>query len=95
VPAKEVDDLIDRMAAWCSREHGRQQEIAEAIGVSKQHVSNLLARRRTPTLAQFLAIRDFLDARAATMLHDRRMSPPASLRRARNAASPFEPAALR
>jgi len=60
VPAKEVDDLMERMADWCSQKHGRQQEIARAIGVSRQHVANLLARRRKPTLAQFLAIRDFL-----------------------------------
>jgi transcriptional regulator with XRE-family HTH domain len=61
---KEVDDLIERMTAWCSQKHGRQQEMAKAIGVSKQHVTNLLARRRNPTLAQFLAIRDFLKRKA-------------------------------
>jgi hypothetical protein len=61
MPPEELDRLIAELDAWCTSKYGRQTEIADHLGVSKQLVANWLARRRTPTLRHYFAIRTFLD----------------------------------
>jgi transcriptional regulator with XRE-family HTH domain len=56
MPPEEVEKLITDLTAWCEAKYGRQTELAEKLGVSKQLVANWLARRRTPTLKHFFAI---------------------------------------
>jgi len=45
---------------WASRQHGRQQEVANALGVHKSVVSNWLAFRQELTGEQALALLEFL-----------------------------------
>jgi hypothetical protein len=60
VAPEEVDQLISDLAAWCNAEYGRQTEIAEKLGVSKQLVSHWINKRKTPSLESFFKIREFL-----------------------------------
>jgi len=61
MPPDEVEKILTEMEAWCSKKYGRQTELAEALGVSKQLVANWIARRRALTLKNYFAIRDFLN----------------------------------
>ena len=61
MPPREVEKLIADLEAWCDAEHGRRTELAKAVGMSKQHVTNLLARRRGITLEHYFAIKEFLE----------------------------------
>ncbi len=61
MPPEELDKLMAELTAWCGEKYGRQAEIAEKLGVSKQLVTNWLAGRRAPTLKYFFKLRAFLD----------------------------------
>jgi hypothetical protein len=52
--------LVEQLRKWASRQHGRQQEVANALGVHKSVVSNWLAFRQEPTGEQALALHEFL-----------------------------------
>ena len=60
MPPEEVEKLITELAVWCEAKYGRQTELADKLGPSKQLVANWLARRRTPTLKHFFAIQAIL-----------------------------------
>jgi transcriptional regulator with XRE-family HTH domain len=60
MPPEEVEKLIAELTAWCGAKYGRQTELADKLGVSKQLVANWLAGRRTPTLKHFFAIQAIL-----------------------------------
>ena len=55
---------LSELEALC-RVHGRQKEIAHAIGVSEQVLSNWIHGSRSPSLESFFKIKDFLDATRA------------------------------
>ncbi len=61
MPPREIELLMSELEAWCHGQHGRQKEAAEKIGVSEQALSNWISGRKTPSLSNFLKIRDFLD----------------------------------
>jgi transcriptional regulator with XRE-family HTH domain len=56
----EVEALINELKAWCKEKHGRNTEIAEMLGVSRQLVSDWFAGTAVPTLATGLKIQKFL-----------------------------------
>ena len=56
-------------AAWCHAKHGRQKELARALGVSDQWVSNWVTGMRIPNLEHGLRIQVFLRR------HSRRPAP--------------------
>ncbi len=58
-PPDEVDQLMSELLAWRRAERGRGRELAAAIGVSEQVVSNWLYRRKTPSLKYWLALQAF------------------------------------
>ena len=51
-------------AAWCHAKHGRQKELARALGVSDQWVSNWVTGQRIPNLEHGLRIQVFLRRRS-------------------------------
>ena len=59
-PEEEREQLIADLAEWCGAEYGRQTEIANKLGVSKQLVSNWITGRRFPSLKNGLALQAFL-----------------------------------
>jgi hypothetical protein len=56
----EVEALIDGLKAWCKQKYGRNVEVADKLGVSRQLVSDWFAGRAAPTLATGLKIQAFL-----------------------------------
>jgi DNA-binding transcriptional regulator YiaG len=58
-PPYEVDLLMSELSQWCQQERGRQRELAAAIDVTEQVVSNWLYRRKTPSLKHWLALQAF------------------------------------
>jgi hypothetical protein len=58
-PSDEVDQLMSELRQWCEQKHGRQKEIADALNVSEQVVSNWLYRRKTPLLKNWLGLQAF------------------------------------
>jgi len=61
MPPEEAEKLVAELEAWCGAEYGRRVEVAKALGVSRQYVTNLLARRRVLTLKHYFALKEFLD----------------------------------
>jgi transcriptional regulator with XRE-family HTH domain len=57
---KESEILIARLKEWCAEHYGRQAEVAEAIGVSRQVVTDWLKGRAIPSLDNGLALQRFL-----------------------------------
>jgi transcriptional regulator with XRE-family HTH domain len=57
---KESEILIDELRAWCEEEYGRQAEVAEKIGVSRQVVTDWLHGRAVPSLDNGLKLQAFL-----------------------------------
>jgi DNA-binding XRE family transcriptional regulator len=49
-----------QLKAWCAEHYGRQAEVAEAIGVSRQVVTDWLKGRAIPSLDNGLALQRFL-----------------------------------
>jgi antitoxin component HigA of HigAB toxin-antitoxin module len=60
MPPEEAEKLVAELEAWCGAEHGRRAEVAKALGVSRQYVTNVLARRRSLTLKHYFALQEFL-----------------------------------
>ena len=60
MPLKESEMLIDELKSWCEQSYGRRAEVAKAIGVSRQVVSDWLHGRALPGLDNGLALRAFL-----------------------------------
>jgi transcriptional regulator with XRE-family HTH domain len=58
----EVKALIDELQTWCKAKHGRNTEIANRLGVSRQLVSDWFSGAASPTLATGLKIQTFLKA---------------------------------
>lgn len=65
MPPADLEKLMTDLKAWCDAERGRKSVLAEELGVSRQQVTNLLARRRKLTLHQFFAIQAFLKSQNA------------------------------
>ena len=59
VPPKEYEKVIMELIEWCSV-RGRQQELAEELGVSRKAVNSWVKRTRRPRIEQFFALRAFL-----------------------------------
>jgi transcriptional regulator with XRE-family HTH domain len=60
MPRKESEILLERLKAWCEESYGRQAEVAKAIGVSRQVVTDWLNGRALPGLDNGLALLAFL-----------------------------------
>jgi DNA-binding transcriptional regulator YiaG len=59
----EIEDLINALREWCKAKHGRNAEIAETLGVSRQLVTDWLKGRAVPTLSTGLKLKTFLKNR--------------------------------
>ena len=57
---RESELLIAELKTWCNERYGRRAEVAEAIGVSRQIVSDWLAGRSVPSLDNGLKLLRFL-----------------------------------
>jgi transcriptional regulator with XRE-family HTH domain len=55
----ELDRFMARLKRWAKKERGRSKEIADALGVSEQVVSNWLNRRKTPSLDHWFKLQEF------------------------------------
>jgi transcriptional regulator with XRE-family HTH domain len=60
---KRVQKFLEELRSWCDQERGRQSEIAQAAGTTKQTVSNWFAERQEPTAEQLLAVMEYLEAK--------------------------------
>jgi hypothetical protein len=60
VSKERTRKLVEQLRKWASRQHGRQQEVANALSVHKSVVSNWLAFRQELTGEQALALHEFL-----------------------------------
>jgi DNA-binding transcriptional regulator YiaG len=56
----ELDALMKDISTWCKGIHGRQKVVADEIGVTEQTLSNWIAGRKRPGLANYLKIKEFL-----------------------------------
>jgi transcriptional regulator with XRE-family HTH domain len=56
----EVESLMAELRAWCKAKHGRNAQIAEMLGVSRQLVSDWLKGNATPTLSAGFKLQAFL-----------------------------------
>lgn len=56
----EYDDLRKQLREWCDAEHGRQKQIADMLGVSKQLVSMWLSGRRIMSVPEWLKIQSVM-----------------------------------
>jgi transcriptional regulator with XRE-family HTH domain len=54
------DQVLDRLRAWCQEKRGRNMEIAQKLGVSKQLVTDWLKGRAVPTWENGAKIAEFL-----------------------------------
>jgi DNA-binding transcriptional regulator YiaG len=57
---REIQRVTDRLKNLAGEEYGGQSELARAIGVPRQRLSDWLTGRRTPDLAAWLKIQMFL-----------------------------------
>jgi hypothetical protein len=55
----EYDKLINDLAEWC-KPRGRRVELADALGVTRQQVTNILAKRRMLSFEQAIAIKKII-----------------------------------
>jgi transcriptional regulator with XRE-family HTH domain len=58
----EIEQLIADLKAWADQEYGRRAQLARTLGVSRQVISDWLARRSIPTLEKGLKLMAFLKA---------------------------------
>jgi transcriptional regulator with XRE-family HTH domain len=56
--------LLTLLSACAGAKRGRQHELAQAIGVTDEQVSNWINRKKTPSLRHGLAVLEFLRRRA-------------------------------
>tara|TARA_Y100000310_G_scaffold317015_1_gene369432 strand:- start:216 stop:428 length:213 start_codon:yes stop_codon:yes gene_type:complete len=61
-------DWIDRARLVMDEREITQQDIADALGVTRGAVGHWLCGRREPTLSQFLELSDALDVSAGWLL---------------------------
>jgi transcriptional regulator with XRE-family HTH domain len=54
------DQVLDELRAWCKERRGRNLEIAQKLGVSKQLVTDWLKDRAMPTWETGMQIQKFL-----------------------------------
>jgi hypothetical protein len=57
---RESQILMAELKSWCDERYGRRAEVAEAIGVSRQVVSDWIKGHAIPNLDNGLALRAFL-----------------------------------
>jgi transcriptional regulator with XRE-family HTH domain len=60
VSEDELKRVMQALKQWAKQGHGRQKQIADAIGVTEPTLSNWIAGRKRPSLAKFFALREFL-----------------------------------
>ncbi len=60
---KESEILMAELKIWCDERYGRRAEVAEAIGVSRQIVSDWIKGRAIPNLDNGLKLQAFLRKR--------------------------------
>jgi plasmid maintenance system antidote protein VapI len=55
----EYDKLINDLIEWCEP-RGRRVELAEELGLSRQHITNILAKRKMLSFEQAIAIKKII-----------------------------------
>ena len=58
--SERTTKLMEDLKSWCSRERGRQAEVARAIETTPQTVNDWLSGRKQLTGEQALALQEFL-----------------------------------
>jgi DNA-binding XRE family transcriptional regulator len=56
----EVEELLAQVSGWCSEQHGRQTQIAKAIGAKPQAINDWINGRKKPTAKYALRLARFL-----------------------------------
>jgi DNA-binding XRE family transcriptional regulator len=56
----EVEELLAQVSGWCSEQHGRQTQIAKAIGTKPQAINDWISGRKKPTAKYALSLARFL-----------------------------------
>jgi hypothetical protein len=59
VTSDEYDRLISDVTAWCEP-RGKRVELAKALGLSRQHITNILAKRKMLSFEQAIAIKKII-----------------------------------
>jgi transcriptional regulator with XRE-family HTH domain len=57
----EYSKIIEELREWCKAQHGRQKELADGLGISKQLVSSWLTQGRKISLNQWIKIQEWRD----------------------------------
>jgi transcriptional regulator with XRE-family HTH domain len=71
----EVKSLIYELKTWCKEKHGRNAQIAEMLGVSRQLVSDWFSGSAVPTWKTGLKIQAFLKKRYRSTFRMRKIHP--------------------
>jgi DNA-binding phage protein len=58
---ERTNKILKRLAVWCARERGRQQQVARWLGASRVEVYRWLRGRTVPSSETILAIQEFLE----------------------------------
>jgi transcriptional regulator with XRE-family HTH domain len=58
---EELERLMAALKAWCKEKRGRQRQIVKELGITESMLSNWLARREDPSLANYFRLREFLE----------------------------------
>jgi hypothetical protein len=56
----EVEELLAQVSGWCSEQHGRQTQIAKAIGTKPQAINDWIHGRKKPAAKYALRLARFL-----------------------------------
>lgn len=57
-PEEEIVQLMTELRVWCKGMRGRQRMLAEELGVREDVLANWLRLHRTPSLYNWLKLRD-------------------------------------
>jgi transcriptional regulator with XRE-family HTH domain len=60
VSEDELQKVLNGLRKWAKGSHGRQKQLAKALDVTEQTLSNWLSGRKRPSLGKFFALRAFL-----------------------------------
>jgi hypothetical protein len=56
----KTQKLLDDLKDWCDQSYGRRSEVAKAVGLGPQAITDWFGGRRQPTAEQILVVQEFL-----------------------------------
>jgi transcriptional regulator with XRE-family HTH domain len=57
---ERIEKLLGDVETWCAKKRGRQTELADALGVTRQLLNQWLKRKQDPPSEMTLAMIEFL-----------------------------------